>query len=326
MSKIVLFGLGAMSKLLTENKKADTEIVAYLSDRETGTIYGVPIVSFEALKSIDYDYIVVAFGNVKLGLDILESKGIDKDKILGYACSGMTYNNSPLQLVCESTRQGIVKAYKTSELFDLPEPQNYVCGMNVPLDYDVIEKDFVREQSFSFLAREIYRRNVQGAIAEVGVSAGYTAKKLNKLFPDRKLYLYDTYNGLPESDKEDGISRGWGEKQYALVEHGTSVDDVLSVMPYEDKCIIKQGRFPDTFEEKEQFALVHIDVDFYDTIKSALKLFYPLVSKGGYVIVHDYYNIAYEDDTKRAVQEFCDKNELGMVPLTDAGGSIVITK
>lgn len=39
---------------------------------------------------------------------------------------------------------------------------------------------------------ELIRNNVQGNVAELGAYKGEFAKRLNQLFSDRKLYLFDT--------------------------------------------------------------------------------------------------------------------------------------
>jgi len=89
---------------------------------------------------------------------------------------------------------------------------------------------------------------------------------------------------------------------------------------------IKKGYFPETFDlENEVFAFVSIDADLYDPIKSGLEIFYPRLSKGGYIMVHDYNNIVY-GGAMRAVQEYCDKNLISYVPIPDVAGSIIITK
>ena len=144
------------------------------------------------------------------------------------------------------------------------------------------------------------------------------------MFSDRKLYLFDTFEGFELKDVKNDKTIGWGERIENF--NDTSVEEVLSKMPYRDKCIIKKGYFPQTFDlDEEKFAFVNIDLDIYAPIKSALEIFYPRLSKGGYIMVHDYNNIVY-NGTAQAVVEYCDKNGISYVPLADMAGSIVITK
>jgi O-methyltransferase len=98
--------------------------------------------------------------------------------------------------------------------------------------------DYVRISTLELLAYEIRSNNVLGSLAEVGVYRGDFAKYINLLFPDRKLYLFDTFEGFPEVyskiDREKGFSRG--DQDWS----GTSVEIVLRKMPYPNNVIIKK--------------------------------------------------------------------------------------
>lgn len=61
--------------------------------------------------------------------------------------------------------------------------------------------DYCRYRAVELVAEEIYRNSVNGNIVEAGVAQGDFAKILNKCFYDRKLYLYDTFEGFDEEGK-----------------------------------------------------------------------------------------------------------------------------
>lgn len=323
--RIVLFGAGALGKFLTGHIKENIKIVAYLVTGITGDVNGIPVISLGQLQDMEYDYIVVAFGNTIKGIEILEKANVPKRKIVGYAYSGLTYEESFLQKECSRLIHEKLCDEKITELFNIPIKEYFLCGMNVLENKDVIKRDFVREQTLSFLAEEIHRKNVQGSVAEIGVSKGEFARKINFLFPDRNLYLFDTYEGLSEKDKAKAIELGWGEKQYALDETGVPFEEVLQDMPYREKCIVKKGYFPDTFDLEDMFSFVSLDIDFYDTTKRGLEVIYPCLSKGGYIMVHDFNNLSYVE-CRNAVIDFCEENKVAYVPIPDAGGTVVITK
>lgn len=323
--RIVLFGTGAISKFLTQHVKKDVEIVAYLLNEGGGMINGKPIVSLNQLQSLCFDYVVVSFGNTPKGIELLKEVNIPESKIVGYAYTGLTYENSSIKKICDQLIRDKIKNERTEELFQLPPKKYFLCGMNVPETQQIIEKDYVREQTLALLAEEINRKSIDGCVAEVGVSDGSFARKINYLFADRKLYLFDTFDGLPKKDKQKAIGLGWGEMQYALEEKGTPVEQVLDRMPNRDMCIIKKGCFPETFDVQDKFAFISLDVDFYDTVKNSLEKIYPYLSEGGYIMVHDYHNLSYTE-TKNAVMEFCDENQVAYVPIPDAGGSVVLVK
>lgn len=325
MKKIVLFGTGSISKFLTMHIKEDIEIVAYLADNEYGILNGVPIVTVNDLKNIEYDFVVVAFGNSIKGIENLKDKGIPDDKIVGYAYTGLLYKDNFFQQTLNEIRHDLIRDEQIPYLFDLPTREIYLCDTNVKKNEAVISRDFVREQTLSNLADEIYRNKVEGCVTEIGVSKGFFAQKINYLFPDRNLYLFDTYAGLLKKDTEYAMSLGWGEKAYAISPEMVSAEDVLEIMPYKNKCIIKQGYFPDSFDLGESIAFASFDIDFYDSTKRGLEIIYPHLSVGGYIMVHDFNNIAFEE-CKRAVHEFCIENNVTYVPLPDISGSVVITK
>ncbi|HCT91620.1 MAG TPA: hypothetical protein DF613_09630, partial [Lachnospiraceae bacterium] len=49
-------------------------------------------------------------------------------------------------------------------------------------------------------AEEIRTANLPGAVAELGVYRGDFAIEINRLFPDRTLYLFDTFTGFSPED------------------------------------------------------------------------------------------------------------------------------
>ena len=323
--RIVIFGMGALSKMLTAHIKNTTKIVAYLLTESSGEVEGTPIISLNDLDQVEYDYIVIAFGNTAKGIEILMKAGVPSNKIVGYTCSGLTYEDNFLQKELDCMAHEILHDDKIPELFDIPQKRFFLCSMNVLENRNVIKKDFVREQTLAFLAEEIYRRKVEGCVAEIGVSGGEFAQKINELFPDRKIYLFDTFEGLVPREKEKAIALGWGEKQYALDEKGTSPNGILKKMPYAANCIVKKGYFPDTFDLQEKFAFISLDTDFYESVRRGLDVIYPYLSKGGYLLVHDFHNLSYVE-SREAIINFCDENDIPYVPLPDTGGSVVIVK
>src|SRR5262245_47355138 len=62
--------------------------------------------------------------------------------------------------------------------------------------------DYNRYSSLELCAYEIINNGVPGNIAELGVYQGVFASKLNEVFPDRKLYLFDTFQGFSSKDKK----------------------------------------------------------------------------------------------------------------------------
>ena len=62
--------------------------------------------------------------------------------------------------------------------------------------------DYVRISLLELVSYEIRDRKILGSVAEVGVYKGDFAKYINYFFPDRKLYLFDTFEGFPDEHKK----------------------------------------------------------------------------------------------------------------------------
>jgi O-methyltransferase len=140
--------------------------------------------------------------------------------------------------------------------------------------------DYVRISTLELLSYEIKSNNVLGSVAEVGVYRGDFAKYINLLFSDRKLYLFDTFEGFPEVHSKIDRGRGFsrGDQDWST----TSVEIVLSKMPYPNNVIIKKGIFPENAKDvNDKFCFVSLDVDLYEPTKEGLNFFYPLLSPGG---------------------------------------------
>lgn len=187
-----------------------------------------------------------------------------------------------------------------------------------------INLDYVRYATLGLCFQEIIARKVPGSVAELGVYRGDFAKRLNQLFPDRKLYLFDTFAGFNHQDvateKASGFSSG--EQNFA----DTSVEMVLRKMPYPQQCVVKKGFFPATAADvNDTFCFVSLDADLYDPILEGLRFFYPRLAVGGYIFVHDFNNDEYKG-AHQAVLEFCRAEGVGFTPLPDGGGTAVISK
>jgi O-methyltransferase len=132
--------------------------------------------------------------------------------------------------------------------------------------------DFVRHTTLELCSNEIKENKVDGNLAELGVYKGDFAKRINQLFPDKKLYLFDTFKGFDAKDinTEKQKSFSSGEQDFS----DTSVELVLSKMKYRDNCIVRKGFFPDSATGiDDKFCFVSIDADLYEPILAGLNFF-----------------------------------------------------
>ena len=181
----------------------------------------------------------------------------------------------------------------------------------------------IRLSVIRLLSDEIEKKGVKGSIAELGVYQGYIAKELNTLFKCRKLYLFDTFSGFDERDVifEKAISKGdVFKKDFS----DTSLEAVKKLMPHPESAIFCKGYFPDSAKDvSDSFAFVSIDADLYLPTLGGLRYFYPRLSKGGSILIHDY-NSTQFPNIRKAVDDFSKDFDIKIIPLSDLHGSAVI--
>ncbi|WP_208873060.1 TylF/MycF/NovP-related O-methyltransferase [Fretibacterium fastidiosum] len=97
-------------------------------------------------------------------------------------------------------------------------------------------------------------------------------------------------------------------------------------MEHGENCIVKKGWFPETADGiDESFCFASLDVDLYQPTLAGLRFFYPRLSPGGYLMIHDFNNREYPG-VRQAVREFCTETHAGYVCLPDFCGSAVIAR
>ena len=192
---------------------------------------------------------------------------------------------------------------------------------------NVIDKnyfDYIRLATLELISYEINKNNLTGSVAELGVYKGKFARYINQYFRDRSLYLFDTFEGFDKRDivveKKQNFSTG------AQDFSDTTVEAVLQIMPFREKCIVKKGFFPESAKDVEDhFVFVSLDTDLYEPIYNGLQFFYPRLVNGGYIFIHDFNNDLYKG-ARKAVEQFCKEQHINFVPLPDFAGTAIITK
>ncbi len=138
-----------------------------------------------------------------------------------------------------------------------------------------------------------------GIIIEFGVYRGRSLRRIAKIFPDRKVYGFDSFEGLTEPWYVYGVG--------AMSTNGKTPRG----LPSNVELVI--GQIEETLPEflrsrDEPIALIHIDTDTYSAAKfilSALKN--DSLTDGTVIIFDDYHNYpGYELYEYRAFREFRD--------------------
>lgn len=147
--------------------------------------------------------------------------------------------------------------------------------------------------------------DIKGDIAEIGTYRGGSAFLLGKFSNSKKLYLFDTFEGLPKglNDLKNEPKMGWLSN--------TSVDQVRKFVLQSgietNKLNLIKGFFPKSakgvLDNQNKYSLVHLDTDMFEGTYSALNYFYPRLNEGGRIIIHDF-NCCGCPGVKKAVTQF----------------------
>jgi O-methyltransferase len=186
-------------------------------------------------------------------------------------------------------------------------------------------RDMVRFATVDLLRREIAERGVDGAVAELGVGVGTFAAMLNHYFPERTIYLFDTFEGFDARDLAAEVARGRPGVPYGVTQ--VTVEGVRSRLPHPERAEFRVGWFPDSATgcEGETFCLVNVDVGLFQPTYAGLRWFYPRLAVGGYLLVNDYNN-AHTKGVREAVHQFARETEAAYTVLPDYGAHAVFVK
>lgn len=164
---------------------------------------------------------------------------------------------------------------------------------------------------------------VEGDFVEIGVYKGNLSAVLAEFArnQNRSLHCFDTFKGFSPSDLK-GV-----DKDHKIQFLDTSLEVVKNFVG-ENSVYYYEGFFPDTFDINtfpNGVSFVSIDCDLYAPIKSSLELFFPILNSGGLIFIHDYSSGNWAG-AKKALDEFCLKNELHFSLLPDKSGTAVLLK
>lgn len=155
------------------------------------------------------------------------------------------------------------------------------------------------------LAMDVQERALPGDFVEMGVARGGTAAILAGSIlttPERRLWLYDSFEGLPEPSDLDGKKAdayAGGRTSGELRSIGMCVGSREEV----EALLLDQVGFPPSrlsvvpgwfqhtaFSTRpDQIALLHLDGDWYESIRVCLTALYDRVTPGGWVVLDDYF-------------------------------------
>lgn len=155
---------------------------------------------------------------------------------------------------------------------------------------------------------KVLKNNVDGDVVEMGcyegTSALFEARLIELLAPEKRLWLYDSFEGLPEKTNEDISETGELFIGGALRASKARLERNFHKANLEIPEIKKTWFFElDPEDLPGSICFAFLDGDFYESIMDSLNLVWPKMSKGSVIVIDDYENNKLPG-VKKAVDEW----------------------
>lgn len=184
------------------------------------------------------------------------------------------------------------------------------------------------ERMFSLInsIEYIVANKIEGDVVECGVWRGGSsmimAKKMLELAENqRHIYMYDTYDGMSEPTNDDLQYDGQvaeqmlntSDKESDQIWCYSALDAVKSNMKKTgfdfEKIHFIQGKVEDTIPNvlPKKIAILRLDTDWYESTKHEMEHLFPLLVKGGVLIIDDY---GHWQGARKAIDEYLAANNI----------------
>ena len=175
----------------------------------------------------------------------------------------------------------------------------------------------MRMRNIRDLLNQIIADNVQGDLIETGVWRGGACIYMRAILKawaitDRKVWVADSFQGVPEPDSEH-FPQDSNETFHTYTELAVSSEEVTANFQryglLDEQVVFLKGFFKDTLHKADisELALLRLDGDLYESTIQALTALYPKLSYDGYVIIDDYHCV---DACKQAVEDYCQQEKI----------------
>lgn len=331
MKKILIWGTGQLSwQPGKEFNKG--EIIGYIDTNKKSSFFAKkPVYKPEEIRLLEYDAIIVSTMYAKEIYDQCINYGIDRNKLICAYGNILTQDiNTDYKFIEKICGKSYAKQIKDRYhlIREIDDYSTKIKSFNIGeyKECRPYKVDYVRVKTFELLVDEIRKNKIKGNVSELGVFKGEFAEFINGAFPDRVLYLFDTFEGFNEDELTKG-SEGEVQNAFRDIFKETSIDIVKNRMRFKDNVVIKKGYFPGSLDGLEDsFAFVSLDCDWEESLYQGILYFYPRLTQGGYIMIHDYNNAL--DCADKAIRRY--EKEIGKllpkVPICDTQGSIILTK
>ena len=205
------------------------------------------------------------------------------------------------------------------------------------------ERIFALMKSINF----VKHNNVDGDFVECGVWRGGNLilfqKFVEKYNLSKKIYAYDTFEGMSEPDKIDETFKGESSKDLLNKLYKKKVDRKKNILiadcsieqvqenfkkfSNKNNLICVKGPVEKTLDIKEnlpnKISILRLDTDWYSSTKKELEVLFPLLEKNGILIIDDY---GFWKGARKAVDEYFENKNVTMFKIDFTGRMIINSK
>lgn len=194
-------------------------------------------------------------------------------------------------------------------------------------------------QKHSFdMGKYVVDNNIKGDIIECGVASGGNFASMmlgaisNSIGKERIFWGFDSFQGIQLAGKKDDVQAGIGAithdvnvpEEQLLISSGITVHPKQQVIDHltswglipELKINLIEGwvqnSIPTVIDNIKEISILRLDMDVYEPTKFTLEKLYPLVSKGGVIIIDDWAL----NGVRISVEEYLKENNIEVEILT----------
>lgn len=159
---------------------------------------------------------------------------------------------------------------------------------NTCIDPSIISREQIRV--IISLLESVISKNIIGDVVEFGCFVGESSKYLRMMLDyklsNKELYVYDSFEGLPELsdyEKNTGWKSGTLKTSQEVLLHNFEQNGLRPPL-------VTKGWFKNISDSSipNYISFGFLDGDFYDSIYDSLSKVYPRLSSGSVLVFHDY--------------------------------------
>lgn len=157
-----------------------------------------------------------------------------------------------------------------------------------------LENDQISEQELRIVLTQLQQTaSVEGDVVEFGCYNGATSVAMGKVLQatNKRLFLYDSFQGLPEKTSEDRSLIGMQFTTGELRASKKLVADRFKQAGLK-RPVIKKAWFDELTARDlpDKISFAFLDGDYYESVLVSLSLVYPRLQQGAVIVVDDYDN------------------------------------